>query len=672
MDYVDEKDVDRFKEAKNEVEVVDRVTSDFLAVYNRWQPFYERARRAYDAVVGESLSPEAHEEMEADRRPNEVLNFLLPMVNTISGMIAGNKLAIKANPMRRGDEQGASFKTVLVSDYAMGLCNGYRESAKSHTDAAVGGMGWTTNYYDMDLRQWITRAYDPFMCMNDPDAISESDDDSRYRFVSAYYGVDEILNIFDLDPEIADAIKKQAADTEGTKKNIKSSKWLDRIYGGAAELVKNADRYASLTNSMVDLNNGIYRVIEFHDKRRIETGYLFNPLSREVKEVEEEIANDKQKKSELLQAHPRTQGWLYTTEKRDEIWTIAVCPTLSPNRCLINKKHPIQGQGFQHKPTYWYSYHPDKTKTRGILDNLLALNDYFSKLTMTRLEAVLRGVFPDVTVEDGTLDPEMLKEWESKEIGKIKRYKAQHPKPEREKIMTEVIASLGNLSEEFFELRNELSGMPKASMGFQDSSKETGILYKQKVMMGAISTETPNDHIRRNMENLFNYCAEGLRAFMTLPEEIRVLGEPPEGLEGVEMDQATQDAYWLKVNWETGLKKINDVSAGQYDFRADTTQLGQTGKMAMFAQDMDLLKIAQNVLPEAAARMLPMVLRESDSPSAKEMAKVAEEEMKKKLGIQENINQKKIIGSDLALAGQAKQLMQPEAQPQEAEAQNAA
>ena len=668
MDYVDNSDAERYKDVRNETEIVDKVASNYLAVYNRWEPFYRRAIRAYNGIVGSYLSEEAEKKLESEQRPNEVLNFLLPMINTVSGMIAGNKLAIKANPIRRGDEDGALLRTVLVSDYAMGLCNGYRESAKSHTDAAICGIGWTTNYWDVNLSRWITRAYDPFMCMNDPDAISESDDDSRFRFVSAYYSVDEILKIFDLDPEIASAIKEEAKKIENTTVNPKSSKWLQRIFGGAADFFSQKHyenmRY-SLANSMMDMQNGIYRVIEFHDKRQIETGYLFNPQNQDVFQVPDEVNNDKQKKSELLQAYPKEQGWLYQTEKNDEIWTIAVCPTLSPSKCLINKKHPIQGYGFQHKPTYWYSYHPDKTKVMGILDNLLALNDYFGKLKMTQLDATLRGVFPDISYEDGALEPKHLAEWQSKEIGKMKSWKKGFNKPEREKIMPEVISALNNISEDFFELRNELSGIPKASQGFQDSSKESGVLYRQKVQMGAISTETPNDHIRRNMENTFNYCSEALRVFMTLPEEVRILSEPPAGLQGVEMDQKTQDAYWLKINWNIVNGKLNDVSAGQYDFRADTTQLGQTGKLATFAQDLDLLNMAAKILPEAAALMLPIVLRESDSPSGKDMADVAEKMAQMKLGIQQNAAQKQIAGSDMALAERASQIMNPQQQPQQ-------
>jgi hypothetical protein len=622
--------------------------------------------RAYNGVIGGGISKETHERLESEQRPSEVLNFLLPMTNTISGMISGNKLAIKANPLRKGDEKSALFRTVLVSDYAIGQ-KGYEEMAASHTDAAICGRGVVNNYYSTQLRRWVVEAFDPFMVMGDPDADPQNESKERYKFVSAYYSVDEILNIFDLDPEIADAIKKAAKDTEGTSNNIKSSKWAQRIFGGAADTIPNADKYGNLMNSMIDLRNGLYRVIEFHDKRQIETGYLFNPQSGDVFSVDQEVSSDPQKKSELLQAYPQTQGWLYQTDKKDEIWTIAICPTLSPSKTLINKKHPIQGKGFQHKSTYWYSYHPDKMEARGVLDNLLSLNDYFSKLKMTQLDAVLRGVFPDVTYEDGTLTDAQLTEWKSKEVGKMKPYKKGMNKPEREKIMEEVISSLGGLSSDFFELRNELSGIPKASQGFQDSSKETGILYRQKVQMGAISTETPNSHIRRNMVNDFNYCSEGLRVFMTLPEQVRILSEPPEGLEGVEMDQTTQDAYWLKLNWQDVGRTINDVTAGEYDFVADMTQLGQTGRMAQEAASMDYLNLAAKIMPEAAAAMLPKILEESELPIGKDLAKIIKPLIDIKLGVQQNAAQKQIVGSDLALANTAEQTMNPQQQPQPTE-----
>ena len=646
------------EQKKSDAQKVNKIVATWDTLDTRWRTFYTEAVRNFEFLVDEQISPTAKKILKDEGRPELVFNFLLSLVNYISGVIATNKFRMKATPIRIGDEKGAELHTVLV-DWAMNGCDGDYEIAKASVMAAIAKIGWLNNYWDASAPgggKWVTKSYDPMMVRMDPDTKYEDLSDCRYIAVSGFYSAEEIINIFGLDkkdPDKAKKIRDNAKKLEGTgQKDDKPKGWLDKIFNGAADWwsgdKKAYSEYGSLSyvDNYADLRSGIYRVIEFHDRRRYPRTFKYDAETRQTSEIDKETASDKTKMDELKASNPMV---FISDETVDELWVTAVCPRLLEDDILLEQPYAVQDRGFQFKPIFWYSYHPDITRTRGILDNVISTQQYFNQRMMTYLEAVMRGVNPDWTMEEGAIAPQDMGGWQSKKHGKMKIYQKSHTKPEREHPMPEVLTSLSNAAEMALDLRKDLTGISPNSLGMMESAKESGVLFNQRVQTGMTMLAHAFGHIQRTMSQSYMYCDRNLQEFLTMPRAVRLLGEPVEGMEGVEMDSTTRDAYWLKINYQTLDGVLNDVTQGEYDFQPDLTQLGATAKQAKFAQTLDVINMLP---PEMKMVMIPRWIKYSDLPEAQEMAAEMSAIAKQVMGIDQQNKALNIIGKQHALAGQ--------------------
>ena len=226
------------EQKKSDAQKVNKIVATWDTLDTRWRTFYTEAVRNFEFLVDEQISPTAKKILKDEGRPELVFNFLLSLVNYISGVIATNKFRMKATPIRRGDEKGAELHTVLV-DWAMNGCDGDYEIAKAAVMAAIAKIGWLNNYWDASAPgggKWVTKSYDPMMVRMDPDTKYEDLSDCRYIAVSGFYSAEEIINIFGLDkkdPDKAKKIRDNAKKLEGTgQKDDKPKGWLDKIFNG--------------------------------------------------------------------------------------------------------------------------------------------------------------------------------------------------------------------------------------------------------------------------------------------------------------------------------------------------------------------------------------------------------------------------------------------------------
>lgn len=640
-----------------------------VAIWNnldiRWKDFYVEVGRNFEYLIDNQLSPEVRKILKEEGRPELIFNFLLSLVNYIAGTIAQNKFKMRAIPIRKGDELKAEMHTVL-NEWAMQNCDGDYEIAKASVTAAIAKIGWTNNFWDANAPgggKWVTRSINPFQIRMDPDTKQEDMSDCRYIGMQGFYSAEEIIKMFKLSPEVIKTIRKNAKSIEGQFPidDKKPRGWLDNVFGGAADWfnpnrTNRSDGFFGDQGSVdawMDGRTGIYRVVEFHDNRRIVRSFGYNPITSEQIVVPADISNDPEKYQAYKDEHP---GVYFFDSGKDEKWVTAICPRLLPDQPLVEFPYAVQDAGFQFKPIFWYSFHPDLTKSRGVMDNLISSQDYFNQRMMSWLEAVMRGVNPDWIVAKGGIALEDVQAWTSKARGKIKEY-ADGKKPEREEPMAEVLNSLQGSAELVLDLRNELSGISPNSLGMKDTEAESGVLFNQRVQAGLTMLQSAFSHIQRSMGHIYTYCDRSLQTFVKLPRAVRILGEPPEGIDGVEMDQAGQDAYWLNINMQTIDGVLNDVSEGEYDFKADLTQLGQTAKQAKFQADIQLM---QTLPPEYALAIAPIIVRGADNVDAKELSARMEEVYNRMNGIQDQNAQTDLLGKQIGLAGATKQLNGPD------------
>ena len=659
-------DLSEIERTKNKRRVDDLV-SGWELCDERWREFYRRVERNLDYTVNRQILPEISKMLAEAGRPELQFNFFVTLLRYIKGMIAQNNFKMRALPIRHGDENNADLHTVLTEN-AMQLCDGDYEVAGAFVMASIMIIGWTNSRWDTEKNKFVITSIDPRLIRTDPDATSE--DDCRFRFYSPLNTADEVISIFNIKGEKADKIRKIAQDYEGKTPSDKPASAIDRVINGAMDSVKgwwNGKTKNDVgIDPWMDARNGIYRVVEFHDKRRVVEKMAFDPLSEETFIVPQETVKDDVKLDEYKKAHPQ---YILFDKGHDELWGTAICPRLLPDDVLVEWKYTVQDRGFQFKPIIFEQFHPKLNEANGLLDNLISSADFFNQRMMTWLQAVMRGVMPNIIAEKNSIAPEDMDSWKSGEPGIIKEYAVGKKMPEREHPMAEVINALSGSAEMIFNLKNELSGISPNSMGMKDTSKEGVGLFNSRVQQGMTMMEGPFSNLKRSMEHIFRYCDRTLQEFMTMPMKIRLLSEPPPGMQGVEMDQKQQDVWWLKVNWGD-VQKLNDVSQGEYDFKPDVNQIGKQAKQLAF---LNMKEVMDTLDPEYKFALQPeWIEKYSDFPDATKMAAIMKPIRDQKLGIQAIEAQQKMLAGNQALAAGQKQLTAPDpmqvaqqAQPQQ-------
>jgi len=643
-------------------DIVSNVTSIWDNLYTRWYPFFKSAYKMYRYLRTDQIDKEVREMLRKEHRPELEFNYLLPLIVYMAGMIAKNKSKMQANPTSSGNEHKSMLHTKLI-EWAMNNCDGDYELARAAVNACITGLGWTNNYWDPnagDGGMWNTKSTSIFNVMFDVDARAKEDQkDWKYETYHDYFTSEDITSIYGLKGKDASTVKKAAEDLEGPFKGTRTPKgMMGRILAGILDFSdpygREEHKLREGVDNWADLKSGLYRVVELHDQRTIETTVLYDPNSGNKVVVPDIVMKDEELRRRFI--NEQYAGWYDRDASRQEYWVTAVCPKLLPNKPLTEKAYPVQGHGYQFKPVFWYDFDPDPIETKGILHNLIGSIDFNNQRMMSFLEWMMKGVMPNIYAKDKSIDPVEMDNWKSKTRGKILIYKGENA-PETEKLDAQVGSALSSSAEGAIEHLKDLSGITPNSMGRAETSKEGVGLYNSRVQAGMVMMEHGFSHIQRLQEQIFSYCDRNLQTFMTMPRAVRLFGEPPKGMEGVEMDTQTKDAYWLKLNEQTLDGVLNDVTEGEYDFKADPTQLGQTAKQMNFLVKTDLM---DKMPGELKLIMAPYVVRAADDPDANEIANKMQKVVDMKMGIAEQNMQMQLLEGQQKLAAGQKQLTAPD------------
>lgn len=617
------------------------------AIYERmrtqWNVFRSQSLKAYEYVIGNQIDDDIREQLRKENRPAMVFNLMQPKIVAIAGMLEQNKMYMRAVPVGDSDKETADMHTKLVGDYAMRNCNGIGEITKAAIDAAIGKIGWTNNYWSTkeDIQgKWYTESYDPFMILFDADARRKDQKDWRYMCVTGFYTADEIISLYaDLIDEVT-ITAIQAADERVSgihnKDGIAPASWVDRVWSGVqdfftrATITKKTSNYeGGVINDFVDSRMGRYRVIEFHDRRTKIHTILYNTQTRETKDLGEKKEEDKSLDAPAITVQPAPAasetsqadaqvaqlnlqsggGWMKKTYVQQELWITACAPWLLPNEMLYEKPYPVQGRGFQFKPIFCYDFHPDITKTQSLIDILIDPQDSYNQRRMSFLEWLMDAVNPNWVAPQNSIEAADLPTWQNKVRGKVMFAKMIGGQmPERLHPLAEGTA-LKTFSEEDRDLAEVLTNITPNSQGQAENKSESGILFAHRVQQAMTALSYFFGNVEFSMKEVFKYCDGNLQVFMDTPRKIRLLDDK-------------NNPQWLALNWPTLQGVINDVTQGEFDFEADTVQLGETARQIKFAEAMEFVK----TMPPQLVKW-DVLFKLWDSPVSEEMAAFAAQMM---------------------------------------------
>jgi len=611
-----------YTQMPGQLSTVQKIQMNWFQLRDRFATFRNEMIRDYEYIIGNQIDADVITKLESQGRPVMVFNLLQPVVLYMAGNLASNKRVFRAVPKRRGDERLAEVRTVLVNDYAMANCNGYEEIVKAAVDAMICKVGWTNNYMDYSEDpegKWKTEVFDPFMIMWDPDAKKNDQSDWRYYAVSGWYGAEEIIAMIpDMPADLVEQMRLEASRIEGiVRAPGKPIGWVDRVIGSLSDYWKSRRSLGTVRSAlddMIDGAAGLYRVIEWHEKRITTSTLVYSPLSREAIPAPE----DQMELSMMMQQIPGAKIQTVTTSA---LYVTTICPALVPDMPLVEQPYGVQGAGFQHKPIFCYDLHPDKLQTKSVLDSLIGAQDSFNQRRMTQLETLMDTVNPKWNAPENSIGN--VEEWQNAARGDVRFYRRQggdKPEPDRP---TAQIQWIDKFAEEDRALIDMISQITPNMKGFEQSANEPASLYRQRVEQGMTTLQFFNMNLTLAMRQIFRYCDKSLARYMTAPKMIRLLSEPPSGMMGVEASQLGDgQLWWLAVNWPSLQGVINDMTTGEFDYEPDMSKIGQTARQLQLLEAIEFV----NVMPPELVYW-PKLFELWDSPIAADMGRFAEMQM---------------------------------------------
>lgn len=596
--------------------------------------------QCYDYVFGEQIDSTVKAELTKRNRPALVHNLLLPIVLWVSGTLSNDRTRMKATPLGEGDEEKAGLKTRVVGDYMIGD-DGYQAIARAAVDAAICRVGYVKQY--MDFRnnpegEWKVEEDDPFTIMYDIEAKTWKN--IRYYSKSLWMTAEEMLKLYGeyLSDEQKAVIRKRAQDIEGrVQSSTKPRAWYERARDGFFEFigVKQKNMYTpnSYLDTFVDAQSGLYRVIEWHDCRRVTKKWVYSPWTQEMEEVKSEeefnsqlsMVNGQQETPPLIPPQGGNSYEEYMNGLREkypnaifdevelpDVWYItAAVPGLMPDEVIFEEPYKVQGAGPMHKQIRCYDFHPDKLKITSIVGSVIGNQDSFNQRRMTMLEYIMDAVNPRIRYPKGSLDKDQFPVWEENKRGGLFEFTQTNGGGPSRDVPLITPDWLQKYGEGELELMEKTTGINPNLMGQQQTANENGVVVGQRVRQGMIMTAYFFGQVQNTMREVFQYCDRGASKYLTQPRVIRLL--TPEG-----------DNEWVKINYPTVNGMMNDIRSGEYDYKPDMTQMGSTARQMKFYETLDFIKI----LPQELVDWTKL-FELWDSPVARDMKMFAAQVMGK-------------------------------------------
>ena len=613
------------------------IVNSFLELNRIYRQFRIEQKRDYDYVIGQMVDDETRKKLKDSNRPIFEFQIASQPMEYLAGMLRKEGNRMKAIPYNEGDEDKAKAHS-LLTNWAIGE-RGYREIAMAAIDAAIGKVGYINEYWsyrDNVEGEFVCESVDPFLVMGDPEARHIDQSDWNYLCYSPFMSAEDILEAYKkyLTPEQVEKIKQSADQWEGAyRKQSLPKSWYDKFLSTVKSLISRSEEI-SYFDSFKDAKKGLYRVVEWHDKRMGSSKVVYNARTRANREVEDF-------NSEI---NPFEETFMNVNSHK--MYVTVICPALLPDEIFMEKPYNVQQRGFALKPIYFRKWHPDITKTQSLMDRLVAPADFYNQRMMTSLECAMDAVNPPVEAPVDSIPPEHLEGWQSKERGIIRFYKAVvgGAKPERKPPGGEAFQMLRTLAEEGRDLMEWISGISPNARGYQESAGESGRLFRLRSAQTEIMVTEFLMNVSATTKDIFCYCNRTLQKFMILPRMIRLLDEE-------------DNPYWLPVNIQNLYGVKFDITQGEYDFIPDSSVTGQTTKHENLAIMADTSKLVQ-VDPITSMFVAGKIYKNLDIPDGKEISKFIDQ----RLGIAMNTEMQNRVRGDFAqnisLAEQMKLLSQ--------------
>lgn len=591
------------KSEYEDVSTIARIGSAEMNLVAKFQTFFQEVMENFYRLAGHIYSSNDLRKLMQEKRPNFEWNLFLPIILSVVGNF---KNAIPSVDFyAEGDsvenEQAANLQKKL-SDYFLFQANDIEyELSKAFLYSVVARIGWLKTSYSyrkdadgMILLEW----YDSLRLKFDTNWRRRDTSDMRYMSDSGWYEASEIIDIYAkkdkvLRDEIYDKallIVGESAMKKGKMKKLLLT-WAERFLNDSIDYQGRKHGYNTFNGNNLVYNyagtwynsDGRFKVVDWYERRSqpemkitdMVTGKseiitdLVKKQNPNLFDSRDWYDNEKLQQIRAQYTRPKiTQSW------NDIIWQTSVVPAL--NLKLYDAPQKFQNKQFKFIPILCYDFHPNILETRSVMDNIIDPISSYNLRRNTILTYIMKmtqgGYLAEESAVKGFED-----ELANNEIGSVTKIangaisgnRIQKKDPP---LFPQALAAEAQMEKEDTQI---ISGQTPNVRGMKESSKETGVLFEQRVQQSNILQEWIADNAQFAVVMAARNNLSLAQKYLVMPRILMILG--------------TQDnPQWIKINLRILGKVTNDVSFGKYTLRIAKQPYGKKSTDLEFRKVMEI------------------------------------------------------------------------------------
>lgn len=626
-----------------DINTIGRIAQAELELEDKYSKFFQEIASNFYLAQGYIYSQSDLNKLIRERRPTFQYNLFLPIISRILGGFKNSIIGVDIIPKNPQDQELAEVMK-SINDFLLYQANDIEyEISKAFAYAVIGRIGWIKQdfLYTPEYPEGIVdiKFYDTFKIKFDINTQRRDLKDCNYLSDTGWYSVEDIINIYAQDDnDLKELIIDRATTILGESSLTKYSKliktWAEKLFdaiGGYKGEDKGYDvgRIKNL-NEFLDKKDGLFKVIDWYEKRLVKTLIIKDNIANKEYDVSELIRKednylgkdwyDKDKLDKILQDF-NIEAVDIIERTVNRIFQISVLPAL--NIKLYDGLTPLSNYKFV--PIFCYDYHPDILETKAVVDAVKDAVKSANHRRNTMLTYITRvahgGWIAEESAVKGYIDELLSNEIVGVKVvrdGSLAQGRIQ-PIP-----IPQFPTALDKLQVEDMEFVKLISGVRDNALATSESSRESGILFSQKVMQSELIQEWISDNAQSALLQIAKNNLEYVQKFFTEQRLIRIIDDK-------------NTASFLPINYKTELGIINDVTKGEYDVIVSKTPYGKHQRETEFNKLVQVMQLLASVNP---AYIDPIVLlKASGLKNANELISHIQNVINQQLAIQQQQTQ---------------------------------
>jgi hypothetical protein len=572
------------EDTKKDVDIQTKIRNWWTTAYAFWDVVNQESVEDLNYYLGGKRQWKAEdlEKLETQQRPALTYNYLLSMINVVSGYQRQNRQDIKAFNRKGGSKIAAEVLTEGFKHIADN-CNGIYEQSYQFMLGLIMNRSFLvldkTYDYDIVNGDVTYKNFSPLRVFPDPNFETYGMQDAEYQFLTSWVPMSKIKMLY---PDLREELESATFENEDVQKYGEGDKYLSGDGSPITEIEKYRYR----------IKRCFYK--EFELKR-----FLIGKTSGRIQEV------SKVPKKVLDEQLKGKESSIFYLER--------VLPVMRMREYVgeLELKYIEKPYGgITCYPIVPYFAYKVENNYFSLINQVKQPQEEVNKRISQSLHHLNQSVNTGFIIDDNALTPDMKKRMENfgaqpgvnifKKAGSV--LERIQPAP----------LSMGhvNLAEMNIQSIREISGVIHAMQGLKSQSQESGVLADIKRTQGLVTTEVLFDNLSQTQKILGDTMIQFIQRSNSYSREelLRLVRETTESPELKKMKEDAVDQV------------LNDLSMGRYNTVVSTSPNAVTTRMKNFSEMIGVLKMGFPIPPR-------ILVKASDWPFKEEIIQHMDEQM---------------------------------------------